>query len=176
MKSKPIDIALRKNKGARILPGWISSFCQITGASITNADFLFLEETDILRNIFAQNVKKAGALHIYWPINTSYPEIERTICHLAEQRERIVLFHKADSQIGALFLSVNDILKNTDNLRELLGGDISFITKDGTNGLCLERTFYDGKGGYIADGIWELTAWGLFAQVVSDVKGPKLIQ
>jgi hypothetical protein len=152
----------------RLRPEWVASFRRVTGTTLNDTDFLTLEESDTLRNAFAMNAKAPETTHRYWPARTSFSEIVRAIVGLAEHPEPVVVFHRADSQIGAILLPPDEVLKDAENLRELLGGDISLMTKDARNGLCLEKTFYEADGEYVTDGVWELTAWGGFARSVSE--------
>jgi hypothetical protein len=56
---------------------------------------------------------------------------------------------------------VDAVLKNAEAVWRVVDEDLSITTPEGSDGLCLERNFYKDDGKYVADGIYELSAWGV---------------
>jgi hypothetical protein len=74
---------------------------------------------------------------------------------------KTILFSRNDQLLGAVNVPAAMVLTNVDEVWKLVGEDLSLTTEDLGHGFCLELNYYDGKGNYVKEGTYFLTAWGL---------------
>lgn len=107
-----------------------------------------------------------GVVRRHWP-RSSFQDLADALKDLCIEIRLtpVVLFSSVDDVIGAVQLPANMALLNFPAVWEVVEQDFRLTTPDLQNGLCVEVNFYDTNGDYIKEGIYELVAWGMFANI-----------
>ena len=163
-KKAQLDIALRKNRGSRILGPWVAKFVEASGIKISSNNFLTLEKTEALKQSFFEKIKiDKNIVHKSWPVDR-LKEIMSLIGDLTISYHdvSVVLFSSVDQYIGAICLKVSEIFPNLEAIWNVIGEDLSVTTEDLKSGICLESNFYTETGEYRKDGVFKSSTWGSF--------------
>lgn len=163
-----LDLALRKNRGESIRRDWMARLKEACAYEILPEHFLALEPTETLKKEFFERVKGNNQVQRrQWPAS-SLEELANALMDLSIDLRSLpaVLFSSADKYLGAVQMPASVALSNFTAVWKVVEEDFCLVTLDLENGLCVEVNFYDERGNYTKDGIYKLSAWGVFASVV----------
>lgn len=156
-----IRIQQRRQKGRLILSNWIRNFKSVCNLSVTADDFLELEETERLKTEFYGKVRDSEQEPSFI-LKEEFDKLLTELEELGKQNDGqiVFIFHDMDRFIGALKLNCKVVFEHVNAIWSITKEDLSVVTSDLKNGLCLEKNYYDQYGSYVKEGIYELTAWG----------------
>jgi hypothetical protein len=163
--AKRLELALRKNRGRRLVAEFSLRLSQAFDVEVCASSFLSIEETGELKTAFYSIVRdERRAVRTFWRKTQS----DDLIAHLLEMRKiarspNAIVFSSVDRFIGAVRVPADCVLRNAMVVWQVVGEDLSLATDDLHDGLCLEETFYTAGAEYVREGLYELTAWGVFA-------------
>ena len=164
---KSLSLALRHQRGRQIAGGWSAALEKVLGVSLGPDSFLPLEETDTLKALFFDRVKKNGSSTAKSVWSRDRKEaLEAVFAQLAARvgPKRVILLSAVDEFIGAVRVRADLVLKSAFPVWSVVGRDLCIASESLDCGLCLEETLYDASGEYVANGLYELTSWGLLSQ------------
>jgi hypothetical protein len=161
---KCLETLLRENKASLIRERWLADLSQATELQTSALSLVDVETTVTLRKTFFQRIKSGSIdLHRYWP-KENLADVLSFLSPLAREigSEQVTLFSNVDQYLGAVQLPAGPVLRDISRVWKAVGQDLSMTTGSGDDGICLEENYYDSDGNYIREGIYELSAWGLF--------------
>jgi hypothetical protein len=165
--SKRMELALRRNRGREIVDEWTRTFTQICGIEVSESSFLPIEDTERLKSAFFDRIKnRTGTRTEYWDkLDTDeLVALLHDLC-IDVRSLPVVLFNEADQFIGGVRVPVDYVLRNAMAVWKIVGQDLSLVTEDLQNGLCLEENSIRPSGEFVKEGFYELTTWGLFERI-----------
>lgn len=163
---RDMELRLRKNRGHGLATEWSRSLSAACDVAISANSFLSIERTEELKRAFFTKVKMEGqAIKAWW----EKQEKEILSAHLLDMCVHVrtlpvILFSSVDQFVGAVRVPADCVLRNAMAVWEVIKEDLSLATEDLQHGLCLEENFYNLSGEYVREGLYELTAWGVFAR------------
>ena len=163
-----LDKALRKNRGLQIRSKWITKLLEVAGIKLTDKDFLTIEETEILKQSFFDQVKNVkDVIHQNFPIHSLKDFLSKAQDLAINFHNRpVIVFNDVDKYIGAVRLSGEQIFPNLENIWDVTGEDLCITTPDIKDGLCLEFNLYSNAGEYVKEGVFEFFVWGEFKKII----------
>jgi len=163
---RDLELRMRKNRGHGLATEWSRSLCAACGVEISASSFLSIKNTEELKSAFFTKVKtEAEAIKAWWEKH----ETETLSVHLLDLcvdvgALPVILFSSVDQFAGAVRVPADCVLRNAMAAWEVVKEDLSLATEDLQHGLCLEENVYTYSGEYVREGLYELTAWGVFAR------------
>lgn len=163
MRGRRLELALRRNRGTQIRPGWLAAIRAACHVDVSEEDLLPLEETEDLKHAFFVALKERCSYLEHWPAS-ALTEIATLLSIMAADVGSlpIVLFSSVDQYIGALQLPASAVLENSLATWRVVEEDLRFATIDMKSGLCLEFNDYTEIGERIVRDMYELGSWGNF--------------
>lgn len=165
-RRKDLELALRENRGRRLIADWSARLSGACGHEISASSFLSIEKTEELKVAFFTKLRDGTeALKVNW-IKQEQTEL---LTHLLDVSVavgalQVVLLSSVDRFIGGVYLPANCVLRNVMATWKVVEEDLSMATEDLQHGFCLEENFYTPAGHYVAEGIYDISAWGAFAR------------
>jgi hypothetical protein len=172
---REMELALKKNRGQRIVADWTRRLSLACGVEISAASFLSVEKTQELKSAFFDKVKNdRKAIKAFW----ERQDKDDLVAHLFDvcidvRSLPVILFSSVDEFIGAVRVPAECILRNAMSVWRVVEEDLSLATDDLQSGLCLEENFYAPTGEYVKTGGFEIAAWGAFARAIEGAAGTK---
>lgn len=163
---RPLSGAIRKNRARKALPKWIAALQATLGVEIDAKNFLEAEETVELKRAFYNRVKTADfSNQIEWAHDKRKDAIRfLASCGRRVGRLNIILFSSKDTILGAVVVPAAAVLSKAEGVWSLTNEDLSLTTPDLEHGLCLEFNYHDSRGGFVPEGAYLLTLWGIFSE------------
>lgn len=169
VKHDQLEAALRKNQGEQIRDNWLKKISDACDVNIGLNELLNIKETEGIKKRFFDKVKIMSQINcLEWP-RDSFKEVILYLNKiiLSNICMEVILFSSVDRYIGALRLPLKYLLNNIEKIWGVVEDDLSVASIDLEHGVCLELNFYRCDGIYIKDGIYQLTAWGVFQDHIS---------
>lgn len=161
-----LEMALRRNRGRRLISEWRTRFNAATDFESSAEDFLGLEDTADLKEKFIEvlrsdpSVEKSSiAAHAH---EGMFERLKSTGVH---EPSRVILFSNVDAYIGGLRVPPDVVLAHAKEVWELVGEDLSMCSEDLVHGFRLELNYYDEAARYVADGVYQMAGWGAFSRL-----------
>jgi hypothetical protein len=85
----------------------------------------------------------------------------------------VISRHPSSSDVARPTSPADSAEQITLNKRVVVEQDLGLATPQLADGLCLELNYYDGVGSYVQEGIYELTAWGVFRGLPEPPRTPR---
>lgn len=167
-----LALALRKNRGKQIRPDWIVRLKQACGYEVPSESFLSLETTETLKSDFLAQVRRHQASGRQYWLGGACDRFANCLNKLGLElgSKRLVLFSSVDEYLGAVELPAAVITSGFRAIWDVVEEDFCVTTADLKDGLCVELNFYDADGKYVQEGVWEVTCWGAFEEVVKAIE------
>lgn len=169
MANEDLRFALEAYKAERKREAWKRDLSKASRLSISDCAFLAPDQTCQLRKKFFDIVKGENVgFRKCWP-DSEKNRLSDYVGYLAASIEDsfAVLFNSQDAFFGAVRVPVATVLQNLYPVWRVVEEDIALASEDMVTGLCIERGFYDENGMYVKDGVYELVAWGRFADTLN---------
>jgi hypothetical protein len=168
-----LDLALRRDRGRRLVSEWLICFRAAAQFQPSSEDFVDLEDTERLKNRFVEILRSGTSIKkCSLPAHLNETMFEQLKLRSAVGPARVILFSDVDHYIGAVHVPSDVVLSHAREIWELVGEDLSMCSDDLSHGLCLELNYYDQAGRYLADGVYQVTAWGAFS-ILPDMGSPQ---
>lgn len=174
IENNPLELALQRNRMSQqnkrvshLLPIWLAKLAKACNCKVSSENHLSLEETRRLKTAFFQRAEQASqrstCLHHFWP-HSNFENVEALLrdVGISVGQIRVILFSSVDSEIGTVSLPADAVLSNPKAIWDVVEEDLAITTPSLQDGLRLEFNFYSEEGEYIKEGLYELTAWGIF--------------
>lgn len=165
MRDRDLHNSLAAYKASKVRSDWLCALSTACGNDIGENAFLDVSKTRALKIEFFAMVKgRRDAVHLCW-VREGIDGMRRDLDRLRgfSGDSPVILFNSNDSYYGAVWVRLAWIVRDPLSVWEVTGEDLSFTVEDLSSGFCLERNYYDLEGKYVAEGVYELTAWGSFA-------------
>jgi hypothetical protein len=159
-----LDLALRRNRGRRLVSEWLARFRTAAEYEPAIGDFLGLEDTMRLKQRFVEILRSRISVK-----RCSVPAFshETMFGQLKSWNPggppRVVLFSSLDQYIGGLQLPPDVVFARAKDIWGVVGEDLSMCSEDLSHGFCLELNYYDEADRYVADGVYQMIGWGVFS-------------
>jgi len=165
MHDKDLQIALNAHRINKLRENWKGDLSKACGLPISDESFLGIEETVQLKKSFFDVVKKKhSTLSICWDCNEqNYLLDYLNLLETTIKYDRVILFHSQDEFFGAVQIAMAAVLRNPLAVWQVVKDDLALASDNISSGLCVEKGYYELDGKYVAEGVYELTAWGAFA-------------
>jgi len=157
-----LNSALEKNRASRIRSSWTASLSQACGMEIAPEYFLSLKETTALKEAFWSKVRGKGCPRRFYS-KKNFEQIESGLKAITNGQLTSVLFSSVDKYIGAVRLPASVVFNHIQSIWKVTEEDFCVATPDLQNGICLEFNYYDERGDFIKEGVYELSLWGDFS-------------
>jgi hypothetical protein len=165
-----LEFRLRNNRGRLLVADFSIALSEACGVKVAAQSFLSIQQTEELKKPFFTRVRDERERPMpYWQKQDRACVV--AYCHDLGRDigpHPVILFSSIDRYVGAVRLPADSILQNAMSVWSVVKDDLSLATEDLQNGLCLEENFYTPGGEYMRDGIFDLTAWGIFGRDRSD--------
>ena len=138
---------LRRKKGERLRPRWIAAIREACGVDVGDEDFLPLEETERVTQIWVSHLvylRDELRQALFWlpddvhSLDTILHDLGRTL-----GPRPIILFTIDDFYTGAIRLPADRVFTNSARMRALRGGHLDLIAEDLQHGLGITLTYHD---------------------------------
>jgi hypothetical protein len=166
MTDKHLHSKLNAYQANKMRSDWMKSLAKACGQPIDDSAFLPLDQTKKLKDDFFAIVKeKRNDAKQWWKISEKQ-QMQSFFANLAQivGDHLVILFSFEDKNFGAVRIPASCIIRNPIQVWQITKEDLAFAFEDLSSGICLEQNFYEADGKYVAEGIYELTAWGIFAR------------
>lgn len=158
---KNLDLAIRKNKGARIRDQWLQELEDIIKIKLPQESFVGLEETEVLKSKLDEELRENLEItKVEWPSNAETKMYDFLTSQAKFFNNIVYLFSTVDNMIGAVQVPLHNVLLNTKDIWKLVQQDIKLLDLRMDGWLCLEKKFYSLDNIYIANGIFLLSSKG----------------
>jgi hypothetical protein len=141
---------------------WLAGLSAACGHPIEEQVFLDTCKTKEIRDAFFSMIRdRRDVVRLNW----GWDEKDRVLKYIATipaamWTKQVALFSSRDEYYGAVRIPASWILKNPFAVWKVTEEDLSIATEDLSSGFCLGRNYYDLEEQYVAEGVYELTAWG----------------
>jgi hypothetical protein len=141
---------------------WLAALSAACGHPIEEQAFLEKPRTKELKEAFFSMVRdRRDAVRVCRGVDEKHRvrEYFATISPAIWTRH-VALFSSRDEYYGAVRVPAQWVLKNPFDIWKVTEQDLSVAAEDLSSGLCLEYNYYNRHGQYMAEGVYEVTAWG----------------
>ena len=165
-RGKKLEQLIKTAKGKKSCSQLKALVTQICNVDIADTDIrcLNVNDTEEIKMEFFKRIKSSEKiLKEEWK-KSEYAKILLLLQNIASNvgKMPVVFFSSVDDCTGSVVLPAEYILFNADAMWKEIKGDLCIATQDNSSGLCLEENFYDLQQVYHAEGIYEMTRWGVF--------------
>jgi hypothetical protein len=158
-----LDAALLRNKRRHVVEQWMTKLATACGQKIESDRFLELDKVELIRASFLKSLQERRTSSVWWEA-ADVDSVTQHLSRLARQIGAIpvILFSNLDNALGVGGLPADCILLNAFAVWTVVENDLNVVTETLRDGLCLELNYYTPSGDYVADGVYELSTWGIF--------------
>ena len=163
-REKQLELALRANRGRRLLPPFRHALEAALQSPLANTSFLALNGTDRLRERFSG--KLAGSQSVYLPV-CGYLKVVDALTSFAGRygSTEAFLLHPIDDYTGAVWVPVGALLSHVEEVWNVVGEHFGLASEDAKNGLYVDANLT----GHSGDG-YEVVAWRHFEPLLAELR------
>lgn len=162
--SDRFESAKRDLKAREIRAGWSSALESVCKTQIARR-FINIAQTAELREKFFAHVKRRDSAVRRLFVHKSNIELtveKLSMLNVIVPDVEIVLFSSVDALLGGVRLPARVVMSNISKIWDVVKQEFCIATLDVGSGLCIEDSVYDENDLYVPNGIYEITAWGVF--------------